>query len=323
MGYQPNSVIEFAGLSPGDFESSENRVPYAEAVRLINAGAEVSCCLSFGLLLGECFTLQDLGLAGRLAHTSATVEVALHDLMENFHLHDSGGIIALDKSARIMSLGYRSLLPRAVSVVQVNDMCIACLFLIMRALCGEEWSPSRVQLSRPRPDNDALYRKFFRAPVIFGAKRNALSFSNHWLDRPTLSADLEGHMALTRIACEARNGADPGLSTLVRRYLHRGLHLGQNASGEIAEALGMHERTLRRRLQQEHISFSKLLEEVRQTTSFQYLSDTELSISDIAGELGYSSTDAFDHAFRRWHGLSPLQWRKRYTLRDQSVEPEH
>jgi AraC-like DNA-binding protein len=44
--------------------------------------------------------------------------------------------------------------------------------------------------------------------------------------------------------------------------------------------------------------------------SQQYLSATGLSINNIAMMLGYSNTDAFDHAFYRWYNCSPRQWRK-------------
>lgn len=64
-----------------------------------------------------------------------------------------------------------------------------------------------------------------------------------------------------------------------------GLHCGS--------ALGLHERTLRRRLQLEGTSFRELLDEARQAASCQYLAGTSLSIKAIALALGYRSTDAF------------------------------
>ena len=130
-------------------------------------------------------------------------------------------------------------------------------------------------------------------------------------------------MALRNETQGRLKAASPELATQVRRLLHRRLYLGGFGSDEIADALCMHERTLRRRLRQEKTSFSKLLDEVRQASSCQLLKDTELSIGDIARELGYSSTDAFDHAFRRWHGVSPRKWRGLCNAPGRSVELLH
>ena len=320
LGCCPEEVLDSTGFRLGDFESDENHVPYAEAASLINKSARMSRCDYFGLVIGQRFSLQKLGLVGKLTYTSETVHSALRNLMDSFYLHDSGGIVTLDRTPRLAALSYRSIVPDRLSVVQVNEMCIACLCLIMRNFCGASWNPARVELARPRPASDASYREFFRAPIIFGATKNTISFSNRWLDHPVSSPDYEDHKILVAMAQELLGSASPGLTAVVRRLLHRGLSAGSGASYDISEALGMHERTLRRRLRKENTSFSKLLEEVRQTASFQYLSDTNLSIGDIAGELGYGSTDAFDHAFRRWHGVSPLQWRKLQEARSRSVE---
>jgi AraC-like DNA-binding protein len=181
----------------------------------------------------------------------------------------------------------------------------------MRSLCGADWSPAKVELTRPKPADVARYKGFFRSPVVFGARNNALSFSKNWLSVPVSTSDGEKHKMLSLENVKADKNTKQGVSPAVRRLLHRNVSRGIDGSRYVAESLGIHERTLRRRLARENTSFRELLEEVRETLSLQYLNDTELSISDIAFALGYSGTDAFDHAFRRWHGMSPSQWRRR------------
>lgn len=310
LGTPPHQVMEAAGFGYSDLGESDERVPYATAAGLIDASAKASGCESFGFRLGRSFSLQQLGLVGRLTCTSENVGAALAGLIENFHLHDSGGIVTLEKTSKLTSLSYRVIAPNRMSVTQVNDMCIACLCLIMRGLCGSGWNPARVDFARKAPRSDDCFREFFRAHVRFGAEKNALMFSNRWLDYPLDPVDPDDRLALAAIAGDLLKSADLGLAMIVRRFLHQRLASGSSDSCQVAEALGIHERTLRRRLERENTSFSQLLDEVRQTTSFHYLSDTDLSIGDIAALLGYGSTDAFDHAFQRWYGLSPLQWRK-------------
>ena len=95
--------------------------------------------------------------------------------------------------------------------------------------------------------------------------------------------------------------------------LRRNLVLGTITAQAAASLCGLHERTLHRRLRAEGTSFRELLNQVRQAVSQHYLTGTALPISDIAIALGYSSTGAFDHAFRRWFDESPGKWRQAYA----------
>ncbi len=78
----------------------------------------------------------------------------------------------------------------------------------------------------------------------------------------------------------------------------------------VANALWMTERTLRRRLKEQGINFQKLVNQVRYQQATSLLRTTETSIADIADRLGYSDTASFRHAFKRWSGLAPTEFRK-------------
>jgi AraC-like DNA-binding protein len=67
--------------------------------------------------------------------------------------------------------------------------------------------------------------------------------------------------------------------------------------------------TLRRRLEEESITFSGIVDDVRQGLSKQYLGDQALSVTEIAFLLGFSSVTAFGRAFKRWTGVSPVAFR--------------
>ncbi len=78
----------------------------------------------------------------------------------------------------------------------------------------------------------------------------------------------------------------------------------------IADELHIDPRTLRRRLVEEGTSFRELLVEVRRDRAEQMLA-TNVSIETMARRLGYAETASFTHAFTRWTGLSPSQFRRR------------
>ena len=71
----------------------------------------------------------------------------------------------------------------------------------------------------------------------------------------------------------------------------------------------MTSRTLHRRLIDEHSSYREILEEVKQSLAISYLSNTSMTVKEIAYFLGYDDDRNFSRAFRRWRGMSPSQFR--------------
>jgi AraC-like DNA-binding protein len=78
---------------------------------------------------------------------------------------------------------------------------------------------------------------------------------------------------------------------------------------EIASRLGMSQRSLARRLSLEGQTFSDVLEGIRSNLAERYLTEEDLSISQIAWLLGYKEVSALTHAFKRWTGTTPREAR--------------
>lgn len=78
----------------------------------------------------------------------------------------------------------------------------------------------------------------------------------------------------------------------------------------VAERLGVSQSTLRRRLHQEGTSFQALKDERRRTAALRLLAGTELSLTEIASQLGFPDNSAFFRVFRRWMGVTPSEFRR-------------
>jgi AraC-like DNA-binding protein len=73
----------------------------------------------------------------------------------------------------------------------------------------------------------------------------------------------------------------------------------------------MSERTPRRRLMDDGVTFSDLLSDVRRELACSYLTTTESSMADVAFLLGFADVSSFQRAFRRWYGVAPSEfWRE-------------
>lgn len=93
------------------------------------------------------------------------------------------------------------------------------------------------------------------------------------------------------------------------------------ALSDIAGHLNMSQRTLQRRLAAEGTRYQELHNEWLMAEAGHLLREDNLSIESVALLLGYSDVSNFRHACKRWHKLSPSEYR--LSLRAGSKEFIH
>ena len=307
FGVDPPSMLAAAGLDESAFDLAENTIPYAAFGRLLHEGARHSGRDHFGLLVGQAWQLQSLGLLGQLARHAPTVRDALRLGAVYHHLNSQGGVVFVRERGAVTELGYAIYHRAVIGTGQIYDAVLATLVNFMRELCGPGWVPSEVLLAHSAPADAGPYRRLFRCPVRFNSELNALRFPSTWLVRPVAGADPAERRRLEALA---NAQAQPELIEKLRRSL-RVLLLNRVDSGDaVADMLAMHRRTLNRRLRALGTTFREVLEEVRFEAACQLLESTELPLDDIADALGYAGDSPFTRAFRRHAGTAPGQWRR-------------
>ena len=77
----------------------------------------------------------------------------------------------------------------------------------------------------------------------------------------------------------------------------------------ISGALNMSAPTLRRRLKKEGTTFQHLKDQARCEAAKLCLDSAELSINEVALQMGFTDPSAFHRSFKKWTGLTPGQFR--------------
>ena len=98
------------------------------------------------------------------------------------------------------------------------------------------------------------------------------------------------------------------LRTRVENAISSLLPHGRVVVDDVARSLGMPKRTLARRLSDEGLNFTEVLQQLRRDVAVRYLDDPKLHFK-IAWLLGFNEVSAFTHAFKRWTGKTPRQMR--------------
>ncbi|MGA8033771.1 MAG: AraC family transcriptional regulator, partial [Casimicrobiaceae bacterium] len=101
----------------------------------------------------------------------------------------------------------------------------------------------------------------------------------------------------------------------VRSLLRSALTTDQFKASQIAALFGMHSRTLNRRLDAFGTGFQQLVGETRFEIARQMLEYSAMDIGQISESLGYAAPGVFTRAFRRWSGVTPVEWRAAHSRR--------
>lgn len=308
LGVDPGPVLAAAGLAAQALDAQGSRIPYAAVLRLLAECATRTRTPHFGLLAGQVWRLQDLGLLGELMRHAATVGDALRTMVVYQQLNALGGAPVLLEQGDRVELAYIVYHPSTGPLDAVLDTALAAGLQLMRELCGSRWHPRRVHLPRAAPAFAEVYARHFGCTVCFDAERAALEFTRSTMSRPVAGADPQ---RLRALQAALRRHADAALVPALYRTVRTLLAQGAANRQATAQQLALHRRTFNRRLREMGTSFREILDDVRHEAARQLLRDTELPVIGVAAALGYAEASSFNHAFRRWSGLTPTAWRCR------------
>lgn len=251
---------------------------------------------SFALMCQAAVGADNLGVAIR--RMTSLLGIAMDGPRGRLHVRDGLATLALDRllSARA-AFAYRSywLMVMGVSCWLVSAR------IPLRSLACDCPAP------RDRPD----YESFFGVPVAFSQPATLLTFESEWLGRPLQrnEAALRRFLAAAPANILLRYRQDGGVTQKLRRLFAEIPPTDWPDQKLAARQLRMSEATLRRRLQSEGSSFATLKDSAAEQVALKLLSVKEMTVAEVAAELGYSEPSAFYRAFRKWKGTSPAAYR--------------
>jgi AraC-like DNA-binding protein len=314
LGMDEQTILSESGVDLSTYRLNDDRIPVDKFHTIWSFIGYHSNDNDFGLHFGE---QSHLLLSGHLLYAlmmkCENVEQAIR---KNFQYHNLvTDIIRPDmkvENTRVYltwEMGHPSLTPDR----HLSESVLALFVSMLRYLTGDQFKLTEVRFAHRSPKNTAEHERIFQAPLVFGQQRNEIVFSKSYLTNSILLANQKTLVDLERLVQKVLHRAykQNSWNEKVAQLLFKALLEEERIDMEtIAGHVAMTPRTLQLKLKEEGTSFRKLQDEVRKELAIGYLKDGNDSICEIALLLGFADQSAFHHAFKRWTGKTPGEFRR-------------
>ncbi len=325
-GVDTRLLLSAHGVQAADVTEPLTRVPENVLWEIWSDAVEQTGDPALGITVGCHFEPTSLGMLGHIIANSATVGDSVRRWQEFTGLIDDQPFIQLTRQGPRARLEFR----RRPDVNPEHNRALVefTVFSALRLLAylqgRGDLLPTTIQrlcFRHPRPPEHQLtaYREHLgETELAFGQPANAIEIDAAILDQPVVYADAEMLALMSERARQQLRNQHRGHFVVLRVQQALRAHLGngQLSLEAVAADLAMSRSTLQRQLSEAGVSFRSLLEDVRKNRAFELLRNPAEPIENVAIALGYAETAAFNHAFKRWTGLTPSSWREQIASAD-------
>jgi AraC-like DNA-binding protein len=311
MGHNRRTCLKGTGIMLSQLDNPQSRLTFQQELAFYRNALQLTGDPAIGLKLGEPFIPARYGLFGYALLSASTLRRAIASAVNFGQLTFSFFSFEFVETGDQASFAMKDPPPIEAALHDVYlDRDMSAAVVGFSAVLGQPLPLEQVHLAHDGHGQQQLYRDHFGCEVMFSAYPSKLIFSARSLDTllPQRDADSSQYfrqqcrMLIDKLKRQSYFADDVRILLLARPGQFPGID-------HVAGQLHVSVRTLRRRLSEEGSSFRSLLEEVRFQLAREYLLDTRLALAEIADLLGYTEPGNFSHAFRRWSGQSPRQYR--------------
>jgi AraC-like DNA-binding protein len=304
LGYDVTALLERAGLRRADLDDPDAAIPYTAFEGVICGALAMRHFPNFGAHLAAVTPLGAWQLLDYLVATTDTVRGALEQLVRYAHIVNAPMTLRLAHEGDAVRL-----------LVEPGTDCFMVQYETsivlhhLRSETGGRLSAHYVSLM-DQPEDRTDLERLFGCPVRAPATWSGIEFPNESLRLPLRRRD----PVLRRVLESQADTTAPSVgdrSTIARVRTALASRLARvPAIDVIARQLAMAPRTLQRRLAEEGVTYQELVATSRREAAERLLSNATLAVGEIGYLLGFSEPSAFHRAFKRWHDVTPQEYRR-------------
>ena len=278
---------------------------------LLESAAKLSSNDYFGLHVGEAIKPGHYGVLGYACMSSNNLEDALQRALRYQALvSDLCQISIQQKNNYVIQKFHFPYHPLPSRHLAEENVAGAVSFA--KWIAGINNFPIAVHFQHSAPLDTREHQRIMGCEVLFDQAETLLLYSNDYLQTPLPQADNIMLKMMERYAEELlmKLPKSDSLIDKASAILADLLQSGEPSIEKLASSMSTNIRTLQRQLKVENINYQILLDRVRQQLALIYISQNELSLTDIAFLLGFTEQSSFQRAFKRWTQKTPGRYRK-------------
>lgn len=303
-----DELLVDTNLSTRALEEPQLRVSMDTYHAVVRRARELSGEPALGIFMGLHRRVSMYGFLGYAAMNAGSVREALELAVQfsstistavRLSLHVEGDVAALRIEEVFDAQDLRDVAVTALVVGLCN---------IGRGLARHEF-PFEAQLMIPQPHYFERFARLLKH-MRFGQPMTQLVFDAKYLDLPVVTSDRAGLRLARQQVEHAMHDLrlDSRLVARVRNLVTTGE--GVRSLPQVAKAMHMSARTLKRRLAAQGLTYTEMVEEERMQRASLLLRYSQLPLTEVSERLGYSTASNFARTFRRWTGMSPSEYRR-------------
>lgn len=306
-------LFEYSGipLEMLDNQNADQYIPMANIEKLYAMVEQQSQKFDLAFRMGRNQDIATLlGVLGFVMQQAKNVGEAFAELQHYFSFQVQGASIKLDIENDYVALVFVvHEAHRLASIRYMTEFAIGAGVSILKSLCGDDWKPTEIHIEHTERLPSKKLEKYLHAPVRSNRGQSAIIFPAKDLLIPIAGGNLQLENILQSYLAQLESQFTKNPTAQIEKLIQQAITTGSCSADKVAAFMGIHRRTLHRRLQKLDTSYTQLLDKVRKDTALRMLKQGNMSITLISDVLCYSELSAFSRAFRSWTGVSPQKFR--------------
>lgn len=312
-GVDYRRVLSAAGIREEELERRDAKVSLRRYLNFMEQAASIADDPLLGIRLARFCGPEALGAVGFLFLSSRSLALGLSDFCTYINVVQDRLSMRFRQQEGKLLLHYDIYdLPGSESRQDV-EFSLALTIRLIRMFVNSPGVVEHVSFRHSAIAPEAMYERALNARVRFDQDTNSVVM-------PAQFASMGSH------------ALDAGLSDVLKDYLDEELQRRQSirsyadavrrvllsnqiprpaTADKVAAYLAISPATLYRKLRQERTTFRRVAADVAFELAALYLTDSSLSVTQIAHLVGFAETASFTRAFTRWSdGMTPSQFRR-------------
>ena len=307
-GVDADAVLAKVGLDKSILTLPELRTPHDAQEWFWQAMEEVSGDPHIGLHIGPHMPIFKGQVLEYLFLSSPTFGEGLKRALDYQRLLSDAA------NAELVDHGERMFIKQMLwsrKLAHLNECASVGVIKFFSFVTDGAFVPIEVHFSHPRHADQREYERVFGCPVKFEMADVGIFFDRKLMDLPSAHHEPELLQLHERLASEQMARLEKqDLVYQVSRLVAELLESGHANLEEVAARLGIKPRQLRTRLADAGTNFNQLVAEYRCKLAKRLLAGTDENIDEIVYLTGFSEPSSCYRAFKRWVGMTPIEYRK-------------